>query len=228
MPDRISKFIAELQSAPTMDDVFNPWHDVDAAHDQNSRAPMIRARQLKHYLSQRTGARYLLIAEALGYQGGHFTGIAMTSERLLLGHLAGRGINPDHLLPGLTGQRTSSPALNRNGFAEPTASIVWQTAIVELGLAPTEFVLWNVFPWHPYCPKAGMLSNRTPKTSELQAAVPYLQRFMKLFSARRIISIGRKAEASLAGLGIEANTVRHPAHGGASAFRRQFSAAVND
>ena len=59
-------------------DVFNPWADYDPDYDVAS-ARSIRRKQLARYLIHRIeNARILLIAEACGYQGGRFTGIAMT------------------------------------------------------------------------------------------------------------------------------------------------------
>ena len=44
-------------------------------------APAIRREQLRRYLDERIGhARLLLVAEAAGYQGAKFSGIAMTSS----------------------------------------------------------------------------------------------------------------------------------------------------
>ena len=65
--------------------VFNPWRDYDPKCDISSDAPVIRAANLTRYLQLRQKAHYLFIAEGLGYQGGHFSGMAMTSERILLG-----------------------------------------------------------------------------------------------------------------------------------------------
>ena len=66
------------------ENTFNPWAD----HDENyeiEKALAIRRANLKDYLTLRIGgARILLVAEACGYQGGHFSGIAMTCERMLL------------------------------------------------------------------------------------------------------------------------------------------------
>ncbi|HEU4344561.1 MAG TPA: hypothetical protein VFU31_23650, partial [Candidatus Binatia bacterium] len=80
----IEGFLTLLKSSPR-GAVFNPWWQVDAANDIGPQAPGIRREQLRAYLSERIGkAQLALIGEALGYRGGHFTGIAMTSERILL------------------------------------------------------------------------------------------------------------------------------------------------
>src|SRR5215471_12062866 len=81
----VKQFIRFLKQSPT-GAVFNPWWEVDGQNDIARSAPMIRRQQLYAYLRQRLGrAKIVVIGEALGYRGGHFTGIPMTSERLLLG-----------------------------------------------------------------------------------------------------------------------------------------------
>ena len=76
----IENLIRSLKSSPKKSGIFNPWWESDKDHDISSQAPAIRRRQLFHYLSERAGqAKYLLLGEAIGYQGGHFTGIPMTS-----------------------------------------------------------------------------------------------------------------------------------------------------
>lgn len=79
----ISRFLNHLAQY-SGENTFNPWAD----HDENyeiEKALAIRRANLKDYLTLRIGgARILLVAEACGYQGGHFSGIAMTCERMLL------------------------------------------------------------------------------------------------------------------------------------------------
>ena len=214
-------------------DLFNPWRDRDAENDDSDEAPAIRRDQLIHYLTARRGhARYLLIAEAAGYQGAHFTGIAMTSERILLGHLKDRGVLPRHVLPGLEPRRTSAAgrcgaaSVRRMGFSEPTATMVW-SAMAALGADPREFVLWNAVPWHPFREGEGMLTNRSPTPRERDAARPHLERFLALFPGARRIAVGNVARDLLADHG-GASHVRHPANGGGGAFRRGMAHALED
>ena len=56
-----------------------------------------------------------MLAEALGYQGGHFTGIPMTSERLLLGELADKQLFGSHVFSG-EHQRTSKEKIESQGI----------------------------------------------------------------------------------------------------------------
>jgi hypothetical protein len=140
----------------------------------------------------------------------------MTSERILLEGIQGRRV-----LSTTEPRRTSRPERWPRGFAEPTASIVWN-ALLELGLPVDAFVLWNAFPWHSFDRHKGMLSNRAPTRAELAAGAPVLKAFLGLFPDARVVAVGRHAASQL----ICADCVRHPASAGATLFRRQIAALV--
>ena len=221
------EFVAELSRhrAPA---VFNPWGEQDPHHDLHPEGPRVRRRQLQRYLQERIGrASILLVAEAIGYQGGHFSGIPMTSERLLLGGLEHKGLTPQMVFRELTPQRTSDPQLRPTGFTEPTATIVWGF-FAEHGIDPRDVVLWNAFPWHPYHPERGLLSNRTPTDQELQAGHRVLRRMLELGQYRQVVAIGEKSAAQLSQLGLPVVKVRHPANGGAGKFRSQLLALFQE
>jgi len=222
----ISKFIQSLKRTPR--GLFNPWYHQDKKNDLVPNAPDIRRKQLETYLTERQhSAKYLFIAEALGYQGGHFTGIAMTSERILLGYQEEKyGVKPGHVFKTEQPNRTSRPDLIEKGMSEPTATIMWG-ALTDLGIDPYEVVLWNAVPWHPYNPGKGMLSNRTPLAGEMEAGLKHLKKFVGLFNNPKIVAVGRKCEQSLSELGIDYIGVRHPANGGAPKFRRQLAEMAN-
>jgi len=221
--DSIEKFLRRLKNSPS-GAVFNPWWQIDKENDFAPSAPRIRREHLRAYLRERLGkVRFAVIGEALGYRGGHFTGIPMTSERLLLRRKT--GIAPEHSLLGITPQRTSKPEKCPDGFSEPTATIVWST-LLRFKLSSEEFVLWNAFPWHSFDPRRGMLSNRTPTNSEQSAGIPMLKAFLDLFPCDKVVALGRVAAVQLKDLGVSAYYVRHPASGGAKLFREQIGKIV--
>lgn len=224
----LQKLFSELEKTPD-GAFFNPWFEQDKKHDRSADAPKIRRRQLRAYLSERLdSAKYLFIAEALGYQGGHFTGIAMTSERILLGHHESvHGIPGDGAFKTIAPERTSKREVNEKGMSEPTATIMWK-ALYNLGIDPYKTVLWNALSWHPYDPEVGLLSNRTPTDSELESGFASLRAFLDLFPDRQIIAVGRKCEQVLDEFGSSYIQVRHPANGGAPKFRRQLNELMND
>ena len=217
--DSIENFLGLLKKSPS-GAVFNPWWQVDEENDIGRKAPRIRREQLRAYLCDRLGKACLaIIGEALGYRGGHFSGIPMTSERLLLGRKT--GIAPERIVLGITPRRTSNPKECRDGFSEPTATIVWST-LLKLGLSPEQFVLWNAFPWHSFDSRRGMLSNRTPTKSERSAGLPVLKAFLDLFPCDETIALGNVAASQLKELNADMHRVRHPASGGAKLFRQQI------
>ena len=224
--ESVEKFIRLLKRSPR-GAVFNPWWQVDKENDIGSRAPKIRREQLRAYLYDRLEkAGLAIIGEALGYRGGHFTGIAMTSERILLGRNENVAIKAIKFFSDVDPRRTSKPEKCRDGFSEPTATIVW-SALLRLGLQPNQFVLWNALPWHSFDPRRGLLSNRMPTRREQAAGLPLLKAFLNLFRCDEVVALGRIATAQLKEIGVDAHCIRHPASGGAKLFRQQIAKMVN-
>jgi hypothetical protein len=223
--DSVENFIRLLKKSPP-GAVFNPWWQVDKQNDIDRDAPEIRRKQLAAYLRKRLGKiKLVVIGEALGYRGGHFSGIPMTSERILLGKKKDVGIKPEQVFSSIKARRTSKREQCPDGFSEPTATIVW-SSLLRLGLKPEEFVLWNAFPWHSFDPRRGMLSNRTPNKSEQSAGLSVLKAFLDLFPPDEIVPLGNVAASQLRELNIESYRVRHPASGGARLFRQQIARIV--
>ncbi|MDQ3066941.1 MAG: uracil-DNA glycosylase [Actinomycetota bacterium] len=123
--------------------------------------------------------------------------------------------------PGYRGTRvsgiplTSERQLTGTGPAEATATIVHRT-LAELGLE-AEVLLWNVVPTHPHRPGKPD-SNRRPTRVEIEQSSGFLA---ELARGRRAIPLGRLAHEQLGG-----EYIRHPAQGGAVAFRAGLIAAL--
>lgn len=223
MSNSVSHFIDQLQRFPRRDRVFNPWSQVDPEHDASSQAPENRAHNLYRYLSERTAkARLLLIAEAPGYQGCHFSGIAMTSERILLGHHIKRGVLPSDVFRGDFVRSTRPDGrFKAIGANEPTATIVWGL-LKQANIDSRDVVLWNAFAFHPM--GTGLLTNRKPTLQELSSGRHLLEAFLQLFPDAQPVAIGDVSQVALSRMGIPvAAAVRHPSYGGASKFRAGLS-----
>ena len=108
---------------------------------------------------------------------------------------------------------TSERQLTGTGPTEATATIVHRV-LAELGLEAS-VLLWNVVPTHPGTES----TNRVPTRGEIEAAVPFA---CELARRRRVLAVGRVAEAAL---GVP--YVRHPSHGGASAFRETLRVCLS-
>lgn len=140
-----------------------------------------------------------------GHLGCRHSGIAFTSERLLLAGAIPRVPCVD---PRLT--------LRKLSFSEPSATIVWKV-LRKLDIEQ-DTVLWNALQMHPHKP-GNVRSNRTPTDKELALGTPAMRILVEAFPHAKLIAVGRKAELLLGQMGIAtAGQVRHPANGGATAF----------
>ena len=132
----------------------------------------------------------------------------------LADYLAARNLAPFLLVGEAAGYRgarvsgipfTSERQLTGTGPAEASATVV-QRVLAELGIEQL-VLLWNVVPTHP----GSATSNRRPTRGEIDDGRGFLT---QLTRGRRVLPVGRLAEQVLTIPG-----VRHPSHGGASAFR---------
>lgn len=188
--------------------VFNPWATSDPL-DLRLGSAAARRRRLGQHLD--CAAKFVLIGEAAGYQGCHFSGIAFTSERLIL-----QGAIPRVGVPTRITRRLRP-------WSEPSATIVWGT-LHELGIAD-RVVLWNAFPWHPHR-AAEPYSNRRPTGPETRAGASLLRAVLEHFDGATVVAVGVVAGAALRALGFDAPVVRHPSMAGAVAFRTALAALV--
>lgn len=188
--------------------VFNPWAErdpLDIADAPGLGAPGPDGRLARLQAHFASSPALVLLGEASGYQGCHFSGMPFTNEKLLL-----EGRIPRVQVPA---RLTTRP----RPWCEPSATVVWGT-LHALGLAERT-VLWNAFAWHPFKP-GDPYSNRAPTRDELEAGRHVLDAVLASFARAKLVAVGKVAERTLRGLGREPDaTVRHPSMGGANEFR---------
>lgn len=186
--------------------VFDPWNAI-SSDDIAPTAVQERRKRLRLHLSA-PAPRLLLIGEAPGYQGTRVTGCPFTSEALLL-----EGGVPR--IGKLSGRLTS----RRLPWREPSSTIVWR-ALRDEGLAD-QTILWGAFPWHPYGDSP--LSNRAPNEAEKAIGTVFLRKLIAALPDVTVVAVGNVAADSLRKSGVTADKIRHPANGGATAFRAGLS-----
>ena len=190
--------------------LFNPWTD-RCQFDDDRNGPQARLDRLARHLDCEAGL--ILVGEAPGYQGCRYSGIAFTSERLLM----------EGSIPRI--DAVSHRISTRNiPFSEPSATIVWK-ALYRFGVAETT-ILWNALQMHPFrdgCP----WSNRTPTDDEIAAGAASLRCLRETYPTAKLIAVGRKAEHAIHTLGMRVDAaIRHPANGGATEFTMGLQRAL--
>lgn len=204
--DHALDLLLDLLQTGAPPSLVNQYTRADPSLDHPD-GPARRRANLARYLTTFRQARYLLCAEAAGYNGARFSGVTLCDEARLVGpqHLPWAGPAAGYA----RGSRADHP-LHR----ELSASVVWHA----LG-DRTDVALWNCVPWHPAGPR-GPLSNRPPAPAERAAGLTVLQHVLThVLPDARPVAVGRVAQAALASLGYaDLPCLRHPAHGGAVAF----------
>lgn len=200
---RIRAFVENL-SAYRRDGLFNPWGEWCREYDADRDAYRERANRLYSHLLL-SEPILCMVGEACGYQGARYSGIPFTSERILLEYGVPR--------VGVSRRRITT---RRIPFSEPSATIVWG-ALRQYGAA-SGVVLFNACSFHPFADD--VLSNRAPTKDEITESLQFLQALRGLYPNAPFVPIGQKAAAAFTQLEWASDVVlRHPANGGAPAFR---------
>lgn len=185
---------------------FNPYaEDMQNADLEVPNAAKVRRTNLANYLRAFDRPKALLVGEAPGPHGAHWSGVAFTSERQIV-----NGLVP------FKGRRTS-----RMGEAvhENSAQQMWA---LTRNMHP-DVCLWNSVPWHPYDPDVGPFSIRAPTRKEQERFAPLLRLFIQELKPHSVIAVGRKAQDILGRLDVPCKAVRHPSFGGVPEFRSGLS-----
>jgi uracil-DNA glycosylase len=201
-PHKIDSFIADLAALEQTPSLFNPFRENGRSQNLNLYLNFLAAR----------GAPLALVGEAAGHRGCALTGMPFTCPETLRQRDNPFFSSHRRLMAG------------HGDVFEPSGRSVWGVCDAR-GVVP---LLWNALPLHPHLPGKPR-SNRTPTRAELELGLPFLARILAMFSPKVIVAVGKKAEASLAGLSLPAPAVavRHPSMGGSTLFKTQMTAILD-
>lgn len=204
--EAVRRIVADLAALRADDRLFNPY----AEHDpqvEASDAPARRRENLTRVLHAMLlrPAPLLWIGEAPARRGARRSGVPFAGEAKL-GELSRRLA----LEPPL--RRVTRPEVEETNSA--TTREIWRA--VGEGEMP---LFWNAVLLHPHH-GAPEMRNRRPTRAEVKQSRPVLCQLAGLFQPRATLAIGRVAERAAREAGLLPTTVRHPAQGGAAAFRQ--------
>ncbi len=191
----------QVFTIPSTLDLFNMYRDIDPNLDRPD-GHRIRQDNLKRYLESYTRKpTVLVVGEAAGPWGTRFSGIPLTNERSLVASelpFTGRQSSLDE--PAVkTGRKTP--------YSSGTPSIFWEV------MAPfyPRFVIWDLVPFYPHM-RGNVMKKRSPIDEEFASYAKLLKKAIALVKPKTIIAIGERVAGGIEQLGIEFESVHHPAH----------------
>ena len=209
--ESLAQLLNQLRTGVPLPNVFNPWGECDPIDSMQSPAEARLSRLAQHF--DVVTPRFILVGEAPGFKGCHFSGVPFADEQLILCRKIPR-VSAD-------GRLTTLP----RPLSEHSSKRVWQV-LKELEITDS-VVCWNAFPWHPHHPGHPCL-NRTPSAEELKRGLPMLRELRGLFPDAQVIPVGNRAEDALKKFCFALPKVPHPANrdGGIAPFRRELRERV--
>ena len=193
----VENFIETLAKTK-IDCFFNPW----AEDGKQEGAALERCKNLQKFLLERQNPKFILIGEAPSY-GARFTGIPMTSEKILTEYLEGYYLTSKNDTP----------------IEENTAKTVWEVIKND----DKKFVMWNAFAFNKNIegeyvePKIEDITNDYNKK--------LFKMFLELYPNGNIITVGRSAQIAISY--VISDYVRHPSHGGTNIFLEEMKVLIN-
>jgi len=195
--------VDKLKNAHRMDNVTNQYSQLEWGFSN------IACHNLSLYFKhmQHLNPHDLLVGEAPGYNGCKLTGVPFTSEKIIADdNIPIFGLSRGYWVHDFAHIQT-----------EQTSTITWDS-FKSIGYYP---LLWNSFPFHPNKPLSRE-SNRQPTVQEIEFGKNVIIDILACYNIKHIYAIGKTAQKSLAGIGINAEVIRHPANGGKQEFCRNI------
>ncbi len=215
MIEKVEKFILDIK------DLNPPTQNSLNIYKGDSMAAVQRRRDLRKYLRkmQEINPTKLFVGEAPGHKGCFISGVPFTDEYTIM---------KNNFFEGLDYCMSDIPDFIPE--KESTAQVVWKC----LNKIPIKEypLMWNIFPFHPSTVDSTVVisslrPNRTPSKKECEYGLKILQNLLEYFNIKEVYAVGKTAERVLKPLFPNVRYVRHPSHGGASLFCKEFDCIYN-